>query len=66
VLARDISDYNIALSKISLDCDYSYPHFMERVYPIDAVQSNLDRIAIDALDLKQLGHGSHGHYGFGT
>src|SRR5262249_34823732 len=55
VTARDIAAYSAALENIGLDCDFSYPHLMESVYPIDAVQDNLDRIAENAPLLRELG-----------
>jgi len=63
VSARYICEYSGDLNKIGLDCDFSYPHLMESVYPIDAIQDNLDRIALDAPRLNSLGRGFHGPYG---
>jgi hypothetical protein len=54
VTARHIGAYSRALEDIGLDCDFSYPHLMESVYPIDAVQPNLDRVAENAPSLKDI------------
>lgn len=54
ITAEDIATYHNDLIKIGVNCDYSYPHLIESVYPIDATQANLDVLAEDAPRLERI------------
>ena len=54
ILASRIVSYFTALARIGLDCECTYPHLTEALYPIDATQDNLDRIATDAPLLDEI------------
>ncbi|WP_237354832.1 hypothetical protein [Xanthobacter sp. YC-JY1] len=52
ILASRLANYVKALGALGLDCEWSRHLLTESVYPIDATQRNLNRIAADppALD----------------
>ena len=52
--ASQIVSYSAALNAIGLDCEASWRHLQEGTYPIDATQQNLDRLAVDAPDLRSI------------
>ncbi|MGO4670280.1 hypothetical protein [Bosea sp. 2RAB26] len=52
--ASRIVRYVNGLSALDLDCESSWRHLTESVYPIDATQENLDRIAENAPNLDDL------------
>lgn len=53
-LASRIVSYVAALARIGLDCESTWPYLTESLYPIDATQDNLNRVAEDAPDLDRL------------
>jgi len=55
VLASRIANYVAALARIHLDCESTWRYLTESLYPIDATQDNLNRVAEDAPDLESLG-----------
>ncbi len=54
ILASRIAAYVGRLKKLNLDCEATWPLLTESVYPIDATQENLNRIAQDAPDLDSI------------
>jgi hypothetical protein len=54
VLASRIAAYVAALRQIGLDCEASWRYLTESLYPVDARQDNLDRIAENAPDLETM------------
>jgi hypothetical protein len=54
VLASRIASYVAALAQINLDCECTWPYLTESLYPIDATQDNLNRVAEDAPDLESI------------
>ena len=54
VLASRFVSYVAKLTSIGLDCECTWPYLTEGLYPIDATQDNLDRIADDAPDLETI------------
>jgi len=54
LLASRIVRYVNGLNELDLDCESSWRHLTESVYPIDATQENLDRIAENAPKLDDL------------
>jgi hypothetical protein len=49
-----IVSYVAALSRIGVDCECTWSYLTESLYPIDATQGNLDRVAEDAPDLETI------------
>lgn len=54
VLASRIANYVEALKRIGVDCECTYRELTESVYPIDAIDENLARVAEDAPNLSDL------------
>lgn len=54
ILASRLANYVKALGELGLDCECSWRLLTESVYPIDATQKNLNRIAADAPALDGL------------
>lgn len=54
ILASRLANYVKALGELGLDCECSRHLLTESVYPIDATEKNLDRIAADAPALDGL------------
>lgn len=54
ILASRIAKYVTALDELNLDCESSWRLLTESVYPIDATQDNLDRLAVDAPALDDI------------
>jgi hypothetical protein len=55
VLASRIANYVATLARIGLNCEGTWRYLTESLYPIDATQDNLNRVAEDAPDLESLG-----------
>jgi hypothetical protein len=51
LLASRIAAYVATLAKIGVDCECTWRHLTESLYPVDATQANLERVAQDAPDL---------------
>jgi hypothetical protein len=66
VLSSRIVAYVAALARIGVDCECTWSYLTESLYPIDATQGNLDRVAEDAPDLETIadwkGHHSRARY----
>jgi len=60
LLASRIAAYIAALARIGLDCECTRRFLTESLYPVDATQENLNRIAEDAPDLDSIAH-RNGH-----
>jgi hypothetical protein len=56
-LASRIVNYVATLARIGLDCESTWPYLTESLYPVDATQDNLNRVAEDAPDLDRLADG---------
>jgi hypothetical protein len=54
LLASRIVFYATALNRLGLDCECTWRNLSEGLYPIDATQENLDRVAQDAPDLSTI------------
>jgi hypothetical protein len=54
LLASRIVWYSAALAEIGVDCESSWRHLNESLYPVDATQSNLDRLCEDSVDLNEV------------
>lgn len=54
ILASRIARYVNALAELGLDCESSWRLLTESVYPIDATQENLDRVANSAPQLSDI------------
>jgi hypothetical protein len=54
LVASRIASYVAALARIGLDCEASWRHLTESMYPIDATQANLDRVAENAPELASI------------
>jgi hypothetical protein len=58
VLASRIASYIAALGQIGVDCESTWRYLTESLYPIDATQENLTRLAEDAPDLATIANWS--------
>jgi hypothetical protein len=54
LLASRIANYVAELKRIAVDCECTWPYLTESVYPIDATNDNLARVAEDAPTLGDL------------
>lgn len=54
LLASRLARYVAALDQIGLNCEASWRHLREGVYPIDATQENLDALSDDPPDLRSV------------
>jgi hypothetical protein len=54
LLASRIASYVQSLARAGLDCECTWRYLTESLYPIDATQANLDRVAEDELDLQSI------------
>jgi len=54
LLASRIASYVQSLARAGLDCECTWRHLTESLYPVDATQSNLDRVAEDGFDLQSI------------
>jgi hypothetical protein len=54
LLASRIASYVTSLARIGLDCECTWRYLTESLYPIDATQDNLHRVAGDAPDLDSM------------
>jgi hypothetical protein len=54
LLASRIASYVTSLARIGLDCECTWRCLTESLYPIDATQDNLNRVAEDAPDLDSI------------
>jgi hypothetical protein len=59
LLASRLISYASMLNEVGLNCECSWRHLSESLYPIDATQENLQRIAEDAPELDDLADWTH-------
>jgi hypothetical protein len=54
LFASRIASHVQSLTRIGVDCECTWPYLSESIYPIDATQANLNRVAEDELDLQSI------------
>lgn len=54
ILASRIADYVASLASMGLDCEASWGYLSESLYPVDATQKNLNRVAENGPSLELL------------